>query len=179
MMDPKTYLEVPTDTSFMLLATSAAASADSLSSLTSSGMVVRTLRGRKMRGRQSLMDEAGAALQFPSYFGENWDALDECISNLDWMLPVTSLVLLVQDAEQVLADENTDQLQVFVSLLRDAMWTFAEAVELGEVWDRPAVPFHVVLQADVEAAAAASRRWVAAGGSLKHLNVGDKPPGQF
>lgn len=167
MMDPKTFLEVPTDTSFMLLATSAAASADLLRGLTSAGVVVRTLRGRKMRERQTLMDEVGAALQFPSYFGENWDALDECLSDLAWMLPVTSLVLLVQDAEQVLADENPDQLQIFVSLLRDAMSTFAEAVVLGEVWDRPAVPFHVVLQADVEAAAAASQRWETAGASLK------------
>ncbi|WP_369744483.1 barstar family protein [Paenarthrobacter sp. AMU7] len=179
MMDPETFLELPTDTSFMLLAASAAASADLLCSLTSAGVVVRTLRGRKMRERQSLMDEVGAALQFPSYFGENWDALDECLSDLDWMLPVTSLALLIQDAEQVLADENPDQLQIFVSLLRNAISTFAEAVELGEVWDRPPIPFHVVLQADPKAAAVASQRWETAGGSLMLLNVPDKPAGQF
>lgn len=169
MIDPDTFLQVPRDTSFLLLVSDAATSGDLLGRQTASGMVVRTLRGRKMRTAQGVMDEVGAALQFPSYFGENWDALDECLSDLDWMLPVASLVLLLQNSELVLADGNAEELQTFVSILRQAVSTFAEPVELGEVWDRPAIPFHVVLQADVDDAQLASRRWERAGASLEVL----------
>jgi hypothetical protein len=40
-------------------------------------VAVRFLRGRKMTTTASLLDEFSAALQFPYYFGGNWDAFDE------------------------------------------------------------------------------------------------------
>jgi hypothetical protein len=42
------------------------------------GLIAVVVRGRKMRTRNALYDELGAALQFPSYFGENWNAVHEC-----------------------------------------------------------------------------------------------------
>jgi len=43
------------------------------------------LRGSKMKDYQGLYNEFGAALQFPYYFGENWNAFDECIKDLSWL----------------------------------------------------------------------------------------------
>jgi len=47
--------------------------------------VVRLVRGAKMRTTARLFDEISAAFQFPCYFGENWDALDECLNDIDWL----------------------------------------------------------------------------------------------
>jgi hypothetical protein len=41
------------------------------------GLTVRMTRGRKMRTVDGLFDEMAAALQFPCYFGANWDAFSE------------------------------------------------------------------------------------------------------
>lgn len=82
---------------------------------------------------------------------------------MEWLLPCKGIVLLVRDAELVLVDEEAEALEAFVATLRNASNEYAESVELGEAWDRPAVPFHVVLQASGDASADASRRWTASG----------------
>jgi hypothetical protein len=51
------------------------------------GLISRFGRGRKMADRHGLFDEIAAVLQFPSYFGENWDAFDECIGDLGGLQP--------------------------------------------------------------------------------------------
>lgn len=48
-----------------------------------SGYVVRELRGPKMHTTMGVFDEFAAAFQFPYYFGENKDAFDECLRDLD------------------------------------------------------------------------------------------------
>jgi len=45
----------------------------------------RVLRASKMSTQQDLFNEFGAALQFGDYFGENWNAFNECINDLDWI----------------------------------------------------------------------------------------------
>jgi hypothetical protein len=136
------------------------------------GLTVRTVRGVKMRSVAALMDEVAAALQFPYYFGENWAALDECLSDMEWLLPSKGIVLVVSRADLVLVDEGVEALEAFVASLRNASNEFGEPVELGEPWDRPAVPFHVMLQAAGDASAETARRWAAAGAHLSR----NEPP---
>jgi hypothetical protein len=129
------------------------------------GLNVRTLRGRKMRTVPSLFDEWAAALQFPSYFGENWAAFDECVSDMDWLPLAGGTVLLVLDAEQTLADDAED-LPTLVRVLASASQAYARPIEGGEWWDRPAVPFHVVLQSLDGRVETARSRWSEAGATL-------------
>ena len=58
-----------------------------------------------MRTLDALFDEMAAAFQFPYYFGENWDALDECLADLSW-LPAAGYVILIRESSEVLALED-------------------------------------------------------------------------
>lgn len=126
--------------------------------------MVRLVRGRKMRSWQGLFDEVAAALRFPQYFGENVDALADCITDLDWLPRQAGYVVVVDDPGEVLADAEPAALRRLVALLRNAAARWAEPVEQGEWWDRPAVPFHVVLH--VSGNASETQRWSDAGATV-------------
>lgn len=111
------------------------------------GLVTVQVRGQKMRTVSALFDEFGAALQFPYYFGENWDAFDECLTDLDWLgYEVPGYVLVVTSADLALADAPAVEWTQLLALLDKAGKEWATPVDDGEWWDRPGRPFHVVLQ---------------------------------
>ncbi len=52
--------------------------------------------GRMPRGvglESTLVDSIAISLRFPDYFGQNWDAVDECLCDLSW-LPTGKVALL-------------------------------------------------------------------------------------
>jgi len=102
-----------------------------------SEFAIRVVRGNKMRRLADLYDEFAAALQFPDYFGENWDALDECLTDLEW-LPAAGYVLFVSNAVEVLKEESENQFVTFVSVLSRTCEEWARA--------KPPKPFHVLFQ---------------------------------
>jgi hypothetical protein len=131
------------------------------------GLVVRSVRGAKCRTVDRMFDEVSAAWQFPDYFGENWPAFYECISELDWLDFGRGLVFVVRQPDVFLVDDPGRALKDLVDVLQDAHSVYREAIALGERWDRPAVPFHVVLQSTRAQRATAVGRWEAAGALLK------------
>jgi hypothetical protein len=131
-----------------------------------SALVVRAIRGRKARTLGALFDEFAAAFQFPYYFGENWAAFRDCITDLDWLPFQPGVVVLVYGAKEVLADAHPAELPILVEALATAAKEFAEEVKDGEWWDRDPVPFHVVLQGSADGDFA---RWRDAGAILEHL----------
>lgn len=128
-----------------------------------SGLVVRVVRGRKMRSLPALFDEFAAAFQFPLYFGENTDAFDECISDLDWAPTVAGYVVLITEPDQVLADAEAHELGWIVGSFTSATQEWAQPIDRGEWWDRPAVPFHVVLAGEGDVVERAARVWATVG----------------
>jgi hypothetical protein len=78
--------------------------------------IVRMVRGKNMMSPAALFDEFAAALQFPCYFGNNWNAFDECIADLEW-LPGQHYIIAIVDASQVLRDEPVE-LEVFFRIMR-------------------------------------------------------------
>ncbi len=104
--------------------------------------VIRFLRGKKMLSEGALFDEISAAFQFPHYFGENWDALDECLGDLSW-LRGRSYLTIVTDAARVLANE-AEGFATFVGLLSDVGDEWSEARPELRPWAPEARPFHVI-----------------------------------
>ncbi|MER6971121.1 barstar family protein [Nocardioides sp. NPDC000445] len=110
------------------------------------GLTVRAVRGSKMRTEDQFFNEVSAALQFPYYFGENWPAFDECLADLKWLPRGTGYVFVVYEADQVLADAPSQAFATFEKVIHRACDEFSEPVDDGESWDRPATPFHLVIQ---------------------------------
>ncbi|MBT0993545.1 barstar family protein [Cellulomonas sp. DKR-3] len=116
-----------------------------------------------------LFDEVSAALQFPYYFGENWPAFDECLADMDWLPLQVGIVVTVLDAVEVLSDEPSAELGTLARTIAHASETYAEPIASGEWWDRPALPFHVVLQAREDQEGLVRARWGASGAMLSVL----------
>ena len=104
------------------------------------GFALKVIKGAKCQTVAGLLTECARALDFPDYFGHNWDALEECLADLEW-LPAKGYVLLITDAGCVLPDDD-EEYETFLEILRDA----------GEAWGsgqagmgaRRATPFHVL-----------------------------------
>jgi hypothetical protein len=104
------------------------------------GYVLKIIQGRRCQTPAKLFAECAQALEFPDYFGQNWDALEECLADLEW-LSAKGYILLITDAEGLLPDDEEDY-ETFLEILRDA----------GEAWGsgqagmgaRRATPFHAL-----------------------------------
>ena len=117
--------------------------------------VIRMIRGGKSKDLDSFFNEIAAALQFPYYFGENWPAFFECITDLDW-LEGDAYLLLINDAQSLLQDSEAD----FHIVLRH--WE-----EANTEWQKPPnhvlrqrqpTSFHVLFQCSVDNSAHFSQR---------------------
>ncbi len=129
-------------------------------------LVVRRIRGSKCRTKSALFDEVTAALQFPEYFGDNWDAFEESLNDLEW-LPGDSYILLITNSHHLLDKEPADQLHTFLKILEAAGKEWGQPVT-GE-WARPARPFHSVLQTTHEHEPALRERLKSAGVGFDEL----------
>jgi hypothetical protein len=106
---------------------------------------VAVIRGWKCGTETALHNEIGAALQLPPYYGENWDALGECIHDLSWM-PANSYLVVVLDVGSVLPG-NDAGLGEFLSILSDAVQVWKEPDPTFELPGRQA-HFRVVVAGD-------------------------------
>lgn len=113
-------------------------------SVTGLDVCVRKFRGNKMRTTGALMTEFGAVLQLFDGFGENWYALQECLSYLDEWLPADAYVLVVEHAEELLAEEPSN-LSAFLKSIDEAGDFWSKPVVGNGRFDRESVPFHILL----------------------------------
>ena len=72
----------------------------------------------KARGKEKLLSVLAAKLRFPSYFGHNWDALEECLRDLSW-LSEQPRVVIVHEAFPFSA--TGDSLATYQGILADAV----------------------------------------------------------
>jgi len=115
-----------------------------------SDVFVVELDGIQMRDLDGMYDGFTLSMAFPEYFGRNGNAFDECINDLDW-LGSKGYVVLISNAEQLLADESQEQLSWFLEVMSRAGEEWS--IEVRDSWQRPPVPFHCVLQTANEAQA--------------------------
>ena len=108
------------------------------------GFVARTVDGRGARTKRGLLIEFARALEFPVGSGRNWDAFEELLADLEW-LPAKGYLLIVTDADELLADDPEDY-DTFIEIIKGVAREWATPRRGATA--RPAVPFHVCLTVD-------------------------------
>lgn len=91
------------------------------------------IRGKRCTDDESLFREFSAAFQFPSYFGMNYAALDECLTDLDW-LSFGGIFLLIDHADCIFGGNRKEQ-EWFRQFLR----------RIQAEWDAAGVDMRIVL----------------------------------
>ena len=76
---------------------------------------------KDVSGKDALLTRMSGALQFPDWFGRNWDALEDCLADLTWSA-ATGHVLLIEGA----ADLPADECGILVDILASAAASWAE-----------------------------------------------------
>ena len=99
-----------------------------------------------MNWEEGLFPQLATVFQFPDYFGDNCHALNECITDLDW-LPAEGYLFVIKNSASLLIEESDDDdLESLLYLLSEAGKEWATPVNIGEWWDREGLPFHTILQ---------------------------------
>lgn len=101
------------------------------------------LNGVKMQNFEGFYFELAKIFNFPLGYGRNYNALLDLLTDLEW-LNLKSYRVFVANAEMVLCDEENSALEGFLELLQRVGREWSQPVCSGELWDRPAVPFHTV-----------------------------------
>lgn len=119
--------------------------------------VCRVIRGHKATTEPAFFDECAAAWQFPYYFGENWDAFEECLTDLEW-LPAETYVFCVVQGIHLLEKESSEQQHRLLVVLERIAKEWGQSTP-----SRPAKVFHVFLQCTAEEKPSLDQRLQAAG----------------
>ncbi|MEW9527462.1 barstar family protein [Microbispora sp. NPDC049125] len=73
--------------------------------------------GRACRTRAAFFEEVARVLRFPGHFGRNWDALADSLRDVTRAGAVT---LIVDNAEELLSAEPSEQFATLLDILADA-----------------------------------------------------------
>ncbi|MER6254782.1 barstar family protein [Streptomyces sp. NPDC001584] len=76
------------------------------------------LDGREMRDTDAVFLQFYDRLKLPDHFGWNWNALLDCLRDLDWLLPADRYVLVLEAADEALPDDADTRRLLFRTLLR-------------------------------------------------------------
>ena len=106
---------------------------ETIRKLIQGGYFAASIDALKIHSSLDLFDEIAASMNFPEYFGRNWDALDECLRDMESWIPANGYVLFVNNA-QVLWESHRHETSSLIS-----SWLFC-----AEEWSKSEKPFHLV-----------------------------------
>ena len=86
-----------------------------------------------VRDKAALFERVATALEFPDWFGHNWDALADCLGDLSW-LPADGFLILLEHCDDFRTRHSGD--------FAMALQVFAAA---AEAWRDERVPFWVLV----------------------------------
>jgi RNAse (barnase) inhibitor barstar len=105
--------------------------------------VIRMIRGKKSATVKDFFNEISAALQFPYYFGENSAALNDCITDLEW-IPGSAYLLMFDNAEFLLSEAPGTELEGIFEIFKEAQQQWLTPNEYFPR-ERQPTPFHLLI----------------------------------
>jgi hypothetical protein len=115
---------------------------DKINTHSQQNILVCKCDAKNMVTLEGFYDELSRALVLPDYFGRNLNALHECLTDMEWFSVSNGILVIVENAQMLSGGDSTEG---FLSILDKAGEVWSHPVNLGEAWDRPAIPFHAVL----------------------------------
>lgn len=82
------------------------------------------VEGKNISRKEQLLNHVATALHFPGDFGHNWDALEECLTDMEWV--DADGYVIYYDHIDGLLDKHPDQFETLVEILRDAVSSWKE-----------------------------------------------------
>jgi RNAse (barnase) inhibitor barstar len=104
--------------------------------------IVRRIDLGTAREKDAMLQAIARALEFPDWFGHNWDGLSDCLADLGWLGESTGYVLLFEQA-QGLRLASQDDYDTLIEILDEASEGWREI-------DRPFWSFLSESQAESE-----------------------------
>lgn len=98
-----------------------------------SGLDFTRIDVREVNDKSGFLSAVASALEFPPYFGMNWDALHDCLTDMSWR-PAAGYVLLFSGLQCLSEHSNVDA--GIVPRILDAASAY---------WKQREVAFYVVL----------------------------------
>jgi RNAse (barnase) inhibitor barstar len=108
---------------------------------------VFVINGRNCKNDVDLFHEFARTMNFPSYFGNNWDAFSECIGDLEW-ISAPAYVIYIINAEKLLEGEEESKFKILIEILEYNAKEWSQGrIEQYNV-DHAITPFHIVFLCD-------------------------------
>ncbi|MQY05335.1 barstar family protein [Actinomadura macrotermitis] len=98
------------------------------------GLRAFVLDGRRILDKDTLLRACAEVFDFPEWFGANWDALEDCLTDLSWAPAHRGYLVLYEGWTRLAGDDEGS--------FRTALDVFAEAVES---WRDTPTPMSVLL----------------------------------
>ncbi|MET9426113.1 barstar family protein [Streptomyces sp. NPDC003036] len=90
---------------------------------------VAHLEGQELPDEFSAFQNLQESLQFPEYFGWNWNAVYDCLRDLQW-LSSDHHVVIIKSAERALSEDDTAREKFFRTLWRAGQrWSYVKRPE--------------------------------------------------
>ena len=100
---------------------------------TAAGLDFAHIDLHEVSDKAHFLTAVAGALEFPNYFGMNWDALHDCLTDLSWR-PAAGYVLLLTGLRS--QDERPDlDIELALSVFNSA----------ADFWKQREVPFYIML----------------------------------
>ena len=87
------------------------------------GYTLFHIDGKSIERKEQLMNNLATTLRLPKTFGHNWDALEECLVDLE--ADGEGFVIYFDHIDRMLA-ANPEQFETLVEILRDAVQSWKE-----------------------------------------------------